>query len=112
MDTTLFNERKSYYFWVINNRLLYRLTVYLGQDCWRTVKFRKYRINFFIKVPDGGVKFLSQVSLLLSGILQMFYLTIIPRAQMGSESIAHEAEWAIDSEAMRARGIIVLEKYN
>ena len=29
---------------------------------------------------------------------------------MGSESIAHEAkaEWAIDSEAMRARGIIVL----
>ena len=36
------------------------------------------------------------------------YLTIIPRARMGSESIAHEAEveWAIDSEAMRARGII------
>ena len=26
---------------------------------------------------------------------------------MGSESIAHEAEWAIDSEAMRARGIII-----
>ena len=42
----------------------------------------------------------------------MFYLTIIPRARMGSESIAHEPEWAIDSEAMRARGIIVLEKYN
>ena len=38
----------------------------------------------------------------------MFYLTIIPRAQMGSESIAHEAEWAIDSEAMRARGIIII----
>ena len=45
-------------------------------------------------------------------------LTIITRARMGSESIAHEsiahesiayeAEWAIDSEAMRARGIIVL----
>ena len=31
-------------------------------------------------------------------------LTIIPRARMGSESMA---EWAIDSEAMRARGIIV-----
>ena len=31
---------------------------------------------------------------------------------MGSESIAHEAEWAIDSEAMRTRGIIVLEKSN
>ena len=30
------------------------------------------------------------------------YLTIIPRARTGSESIAHEAEWAIDSEAMRA----------
>ena len=42
------------------------------------------------------------------------YLTIIPRAQMGSESTAHEAEgrieWAIDSEVMRARGIIVLVK--
>ena len=33
-------------------------------------------------------------------------LTIIPRAQMGSESIA------IDSEAMRAREIIVLVKSN
>ena len=34
---------------------------------------------------------------------------------MGSESIAHEAvkaEWAIDSEAMRHRGIIVLVKSN
>ena len=33
---------------------------------------------------------------------------------MGSESIAHEAEAerAIDSEAMRARGIIVLVKSN
>ena len=42
-------------------------------------------------------------------------LTIITRARIGSESIAHEsiahvAEWAIDSEAMRARGIIVLVK--
>ena len=36
------------------------------------------------------------------------YLTIIPRAQTGSESIAHEAEgrMGIASEAMRARGII------
>ena len=32
---------------------------------------------------------------------------------MGSESITHEsASWAIDSEAMRARGIIVLVKSN
>ena len=31
---------------------------------------------------------------------------------MGSESIAHEAEGAIDSEAIRARGIIVLVKSN
>ena len=33
---------------------------------------------------------------------------------MGSESIGHEAkaEWAIDSEAMRARGIIALVKSN
>ena len=36
------------------------------------------------------------------------YLTIILRALMGSGSIAMrpKAEWAIDSEAMRARGII------
>ena len=43
------------------------------------------------------------------------YLTIIPGARMGSESIAHEAEGrmgAIDSEAMRAGGIIVLVKSN
>jgi len=38
------------------------------------------------------------------------YLTIIPRARMGYESIAHEA--AIDSEVMRVRGIIVLIKSN
>ena len=31
---------------------------------------------------------------------------------MGSESIAHGAKWAIDSEAMKARRIIVLVKYN
>ena len=33
---------------------------------------------------------------------------------MGSESIAHEAkaEWAIDTEAMRVRGIIGLVKSN
>ena len=33
---------------------------------------------------------------------------------MGSELIAHdaEAEWAIDSDAMRARGLIVLVKSN
>ena len=33
---------------------------------------------------------------------------------MGSKLIVHEAEaeWAIDSEAMRARGIIVLVKSN
>ena len=31
---------------------------------------------------------------------------------MGSESIAHEASWAIDSEVMSTRGIIVLVKSN
>ena len=33
---------------------------------------------------------------------------------MSPESIAHEAQasWAIDSEAMRGRGIIVLVKFN
>ena len=39
-------------------------------------------------------------------------LTIIPRARMSSESIAHETEWAIDSEVMRARRIIVFVKSN
>ena len=38
------------------------------------------------------------------------YLTIIPRARKGSESIAEE--WAINSGAMRARGIIVQVKSN
>ena len=41
-------------------------------------------------------------------LLKYDYLTIIPRARMGSESIAEE--WAINSEAMRARGIIVQVK--
>ena len=39
------------------------------------------------------------------------YLTIIPRARMGCESIAHEAEGRmgyIDLEAIRARGIIIV----
>ena len=31
---------------------------------------------------------------------------------MDFESIAHEAEWAIDSEAMRVREMIVLVKSN
>ena len=38
-------------------------------------------------------------------------LTIISRARMGSESIAHEAEGRmgyIDAEAIRARGIIIV----
>ena len=39
-------------------------------------------------------------------------LTIIPRVRMASESIAHDAEGVIDSEAIRARGIIVLVKFN
>ena len=44
----------------------------------------------------------------------MEYLTIIPRAQMCSQSIAHEVEGRMgyNSEAMRARGIIVLVKSN
>ena len=39
------------------------------------------------------------------------YLTIIPRARMGCETIAHEAEGRmgyIDLEAIRARGIIIV----
>ena len=44
----------------------------------------------------------------------MEYLTIIPRAQMCSQSIAHEVEGRMgyNSEAMRVRGIIVLVKSN
>ena len=40
------------------------------------------------------------------------YLTIIPRARKGSESIAHEADGRTNSEAKRGRGIIVLVKSN
>ena len=36
----------------------------------------------------------------------------IPRARMGHKPIRPKAEWAIDSEAMRARGTIVLVKSN
>ena len=44
----------------------------------------------------------------------MEYFTIIPQARMCSQSIAHEAEGRMgyNSEAMRARGIIVLVKSN
>ena len=48
---------------------------------------------------------------LLKVLIETLYLTIIPRARMGSESIAHEGE-AIDSEPIRARGIIALLKSN
>ena len=41
-------------------------------------------------------------------VISMVYLTTIPRARMGFESIAG----ATDSEAIRARGIIVLVKSN
>ena len=42
------------------------------------------------------------------------HLTIIPRARLRSESTAHEAQgrMAIDSEPVRARGIIVLVESN
>ena len=46
------------------------------------------------------VDFLQNFSLFL--VIVSGYLTIISRARMG---------WAIDSEAMRARGIIVLVKF-
>jgi len=42
----------------------------------------------------------------------MYLTIIILQARMGYESIAHEAKGAIDSEAMRARGIIVLVESN
>ena len=53
-------------------------------------------------------------SLSLSLSLYIYILKIIPQARLGYESIAHEAEAerGIDSEAMRARGIIVLVKSN
>ena len=52
----------------------------------------------------GLLSFLNFLRNLLSS------LTIIPRARMGSESIAHEAEGRMgyNSGAVRARGIIVL----
>ena len=44
---------------------------------------------------------------LSAGLRVYLTIIIIPRAQMGYESTAHEAEWAIDSEPMRARGIFI-----
>ena len=58
------------------------------------------------KVQVQGARF-SKVPVTFRARNQMFkpkYLTIIPQARMGSESIAHEA--------MRARGIIVSVKSN
>ena len=65
---------------------------------------RQYFCHFQITNEDGSNEFSGKSE----------YLTIIPRARMGFESIAHEGEgqWAIDSEAMRARGIIALVKSN
>ena len=63
--------------------------------------------------------FATFASYSLNSLVLKIYLTIIPQARMGYESIAHEAidseaidSEAIDSEAMRARGIIVLVKSN
>ena len=70
-----------------------------------------------IILPYCGCKaretMIAKCELFIDGTPPVDYLTIIPRARMGSESIAHEAEteWAIDSEAMRARGIIVLVSF-
>ena len=54
------------------------------------------------------------VALVGFGFHRCIYLTIIRRARMGSEWLNGllKAEWAIDSEATRARGIIVLVKSN
>ena len=62
--------------------------------------------NLFVEGPDF-VPFHVNICLwwtLMERYENKYYLTIIPRAGMGS--------WAIDSEAMRARGIIVLVKSN
>ena len=60
---------------------------------------------------NAGAHYVKVFSLIIFAryfYMKLGYLTIIPRARLGSESIA--AEWAIDSEAMRTRGIIVLVK--
>ena len=60
---------------------------------------------------NAGAHYVKVFSLIIFACylyMKLGYLTIIPRARLGSESIA--AEWAIDSEAMRTRGIIVLVK--
>ena len=68
-----------------------------GKGGYREKRGIKIRING-VTGDKGGYRELQGVT--------RGYLTIIPRARMGSESIA----WAIDSEAMRVRGIIVLVK--
>ena len=54
----------------------------------------------------GGTMFYANLQL-SAGLRVYLTIIIIPRAQMGYESTAHEAEWAIDSEPMRARGIFI-----
>ena len=67
-----------------------------------------YVARFTIVHSKAQTKFLLLLlHVLLLLLLLLLLLAIIPRARMGSE-----AEWAIDSEAMRERGIIVLVKSN
>ena len=54
----------------------------------------------------------SHVNNHASNYLALDYFRIISRAQMGYESITHEAEGRMGSKPMRARGIIVLVKSN
>ena len=49
----------------------------------------------------------------VDGQIFLLYLTIIePEWAVSKQPMRPKAEWAIDSEAMRARGIIVLVKSN
>ena len=72
------------------------------ENCGRFV-FYSNIFNFFTKNQKQNNRHCVTFN-----VISMVYLTTIPRALMGSESIAR----ATDSEAIRARGIIVIVKSN
>ena len=56
--------------------------------------------------------FSSFLFYLISLVYLFYQLFIEPEWALGQEPIRPSASWAIDSEAMRARGIIVLVRSN
>ena len=74
----------------------------------RLARILRQSKNYAIRAFTVTQKCRAKALLLMGSWFNVF--SNYSSTQMGSESVAHEAEWAIDSESMRARGIIVLVK--